>query len=330
MGYARGLQLELQRNEFRLSAYLPDTFSDSIEWSLSTASLRDVDSASVRDWDSESEIAGRQGASKIFGELLPTSRKIRLGEEERLRIASANAGSNQPIIDAIYNDTDSMVRAVLARIERMRGEVLQTRALTFDEGGVKQTVTFPSTLAAVTASIKWDQVASAVPISDLTTWTQAYIDTNGVAPGGILGTSAIIGWLLQNASIRALLGGVSGAPAMVSVQALSQVFQAYGLPPIVPYDTKTRVSGTATRVTHAKKITFLPPAGEPLGETRFGPTAEALELSGEGYLTVAGAPGLAVVIDKTTGPVSKWTECAAVAMPLLGNADLVFTATVLT
>ncbi len=331
VGYVRGLALEEQRNRFTLSGILPDVFQNSLEWRLTNAILRDEDAAVVRSWDTPAPIGGRQGASRIFGELLPISKKMRLGEEERLRLEAIQSGDDATIVAAIYDDARRMVRSVLARVEMMRGEIIQNSALVFAENGVAQTVTFTRDgTMVVSAGTKWDVVASADPIADLTTWVQAYIDLNGVAPAYALGSTSQIGYLLQNAKIRALASGISGAPSLVTIDTVSAVFAAFGLPPIVPYDVATRVAGTSTRITNVKKLVLLPPTDEPLGETRWGPTAEALELSGLGLLPVADAPGVAAVADKTTDPVATWTKACGVAMPILGNPNLAMTCTVLT
>lgn len=331
VGYVRGLTIEEQRNRFTLSAYLPDNPQTSIEWKLTNAVLRDEDAAVVRGWDTESPIGGRQGATRQFGELLPVSKKIRLGEEENLRMQALSSGNTELIVNEIYNDARRMTRSVLARVEMMRGEVLFNSALAFNENGVQQTVTFTRNGSlTVSAGTKWDVVATADPVADLTAWVQTYIDINGVAPAFAIGSTSIIGFLMQNAKIRALASGISGAPSLVTVDTIAAVFAAFGLPPIVPYDVATRVNGVSTRITNVKKIVLMPPSDEPLGETRWGPTAEALELAGLGLLTASDTPGIAAVADKTTDPVATWTKAAGVGMPILGNPDLTMTATVLT
>lgn len=331
IGYVRGLTIEEQRNRFTLSAYLPDVHQASLEWKLTNAVLRDEDAAVVRSWDTEAPIGGRQGASRIFGELLPASKKIRLGEEERLKQESLITGNTDAIVAEIYNDARRMTRAVLARVEMARGEVLFNSSIAFNENGVTQTVTFTRNGSlTVSAGTKWDVVATADPVADMTTWVQTYIDINGVAPAFAIGSTSIIGYLLQNAKIRALASGISGAPSLVTLDTVAAVFAAFGLPPIVPYDTTTRVNGTSTRITNIKKLVLMPPPDEPLGETRWGPTAEALELAGLGLLGVSDAPGVAAVAMKTTDPVSTWTLATGTFLPILGNPDLTMTATVLT
>lgn len=330
-GYVRGVQIEEERNRFQLQNYLPNENIDEIEWRITTADLVQPDAAMIRAWDTESPIGSRQGARRLMGELPPISKKMRLGEEERLRKRALERGSNQEIVNAIYNDAATLTRSVLARIEMARGEVLETGKVIFNENGVQQTVDFGRTAGhTVTAGTKWDVVATATPIADMRSWVQTYIDKNGVAPALALTSSSVIGYLMQSAEIRALATTIAGVPGLVTLGTVQQVFAAFGLPPLVPYDTAVRVAGVSTRVTNVKKLTFLPPADEPLGKTFFGTTAEALELQEANAIASDQAPGMVSTVHKMDDPVSIWTKVAAIALPTLPNPDLTFTATVLT
>lgn len=328
-GYVRRIQIEEDRNRFVLSEYLPARQVDEIEWRANSGTLRDQDAAVVRSWDTESPIGNRQGISRLMGELPPISKKIRLGEEERLRRRALERSNNQELITALYDDAGNMARAVLARIEMMRGELLFNAKIIINENGVSQTVDFGRTGShTVTAGTLWSTTSTATPVSDLRTWVSTYIATNGVPPAFILTSTDVVSNLLLNAQIRALATNVAGTPALVTVDTVQAVLTAFGLPPIVTYDVNTRVAGTATRVTPANKLVLMPPANEPLGNTIFGTTAEALELADAQQVSLDQAPGLVSVIEKTFDPVSTWTKAAAVALPIMPNPNLTLTATV--
>lgn len=331
-GYVRGIQLEEERNRFQLAAYLPNRNIDEIEWRVTTGALRDPDVAPVRAWDTESPIGSRQGLTRLFGELPPISKKMRLGEEERLRRRMIDRGGDSAeLVAAIYDDAAQLVRSILGRIEQMRGEVLETGQIVINENGVQQTVNFGRKGAhSVTAAVKWDVSATAAPIADMRSWVQTYIDTNGVAPAfGLTSTQAISALMLVQ-EIRSLATTVSGAPSLVTLATVQSVFAAFGLPPFVPYDTQVRVAGVSTRVTNAKKVTLMPPSGEPLGNTFFGTTAESLELVEARAIANDQAPGMIATVHKHDDPVSTWTKVGAIALPTTPNPDLTLTATVLT
>jgi len=330
-GYVRGIQLETDRNKFLLSAYLPNKNIDEFEFRITNGTLRDPDAAVYRAWDTESPIGSRQGISRIIGELPPISKKMRLGEEERLRRRALERADNTELVNAIYDDAAQLTRSVLARIEMARGEVLETGQMVINENGVLQTVSWGrSGTHTVTASVKWDVPATATPIADLRSWVQTYINDNGVAPAFGLTSTQVISALLLVSEIRSIATTVSGVPGIVTLGTVQSILQAFGLPPMVPYDTQVRVAGTATRVTNAKKVTLMPPAGEPLGNTLFGTTAEALVLQEAQAIGGADAPGLVATVHKLDDPVSTWTKVGGIALPVVPNPDLTLTALVLT
>jgi hypothetical protein len=336
LGYTRSAQLEAERNRFTLSNYLPNdnTPDGDIEFRVLRGSYRDEDAALVRSWDAEASISGRQGIERIMGEVLPVSRKIRLGEEERLRRRGMERGlspsANTLLVDAIYADAAKMARAVAARFELFRGEVLEKATVTINENGVAPAVIDFGRKAghAVTAGILWSSVATSTPVANMRTWVQTYIDSNGVAPAFALTSTQVISYLMQTAEIRALVAGPGGTPGIVTVDTVNAAFQAYGLPPFVPYDTQIRVAGTQTRPIAANKVILMPPVDEPLGATLFGTTAEALELAEAQLIAQDQCPGMVAVPMKEMDPVATWTLATAVGFPVLANPDLTFTATV--
>lgn len=334
-GYVRDILLEEDRNRFILSQFLPTVYTQEIEIRAVLGSLIDEDESQIRAWDTESPIVGRQGATRNTFELPPTSRKSKIGEEERLRQIGLGraSGDAAALVRRIYDDGTRHARSIAARWERLRADSLFDAAVTLTETNdrVIQTVSYGRTGGhTVTASTLWTtaNASSATPIDDLIAWMSTYIATNGIAPAAILTSSKVLGGLLVNAQIKSVLQVPSGAPAQVTIPALQAVLQGYGLPPIITYDAQTRRAGTSTRLTNANKLLFLPPANEPLGNFFVGPTAESVELVEAGVIAGQDAPGLAVVIDKTTDPVGVWTKVAGVGFPWIANPNLTFVATV--
>jgi hypothetical protein len=330
VGYVRGFQEEVERNQFRLAAYLPNNNIDDIEYRITQGQLRMPDAAKVRAWDTESPIGSRQGLNRLFGELPPMSKKIRLGEEERLRKRKIETGDNSAIVAAIYDDARAMALAVLARIELFRGEVLETAKAVINENGVVMTVDFGRDAAfTATAATKWDQTASD-PLADYQTWVEAYNDENGELPAQGLTSTKVINTLTRNEVMRGYVGRGSFVPGRITVADVQQVFLDYNLPPLVAYDTKVRVDGSQVRVMNEKKITFVPQAGSGLGGTLFGTTAESLVLAEARAIAAGEAPGLVATVHELDDPVATWTKVAGIALPTLVNPNLTFSATVLT
>lgn len=332
-GFVRGVQQEQERNVFVLAQFLPNDNIDGIDWRVTKGELRDQDAAVVRSWDTPAPIGDRQGISRIMGELPPISKKMRLGEEERLRLRMLErAGDASEIISKIFDDVSNLGRSVAARVELFRGEVLETGEINIDENGVEQSVDFgrktefDAAANTLAGADKWSDHTGSDPVENLITWTAAYRDENGIDPALGLTSTAVINHLLRNDAIRALAATVAGAPQLVTRVHLAQVLSAFGLPPLVAYDTKVRVNGTQVPVISADKVILLPPSNEPLGRTFFGTTAEAIELQGAQQISADQAPGLTAVVEKTFDPVSTWTKVSAIALPTLVNPNLTFVA----
>lgn len=334
LGFTRGVQQELETNQFVLSQFLPNDNIDDIEYRFTSGSLQDQNAAVVRAWDTESPIGNRQGIARKMGELPPISKKMAVGEEERLRLRQLERnGDATEIVNAIYNDAANLARSVSARIEMFRGEALETGQIAIDENGVVQTIDFardpamePAALAGVD---KWDDYADSDPIANLTAWVEAYVDLNGTAPALGLTSRKIINHLLRNDKVRTHLGSLAGTPALVTNDQLRSVLAAFDLPPLVPYDVSVRVDGAQTRVISDDKVILLPPATEPLGRTFLGTTAEAIELAGAAQIATDQAPGMVSVVEKTFDPVKTWTKVAAIALPVLVNPNLTLVADVI-
>ena len=328
IGYVRGFQEEQEANQFRLAAYLPNDNIDDIEYRITSGALRMPDAAMVRAWDTESPIGSRQGLRRLFGELPPMSKKIRLGEEERLRKRKIETGDNSPIVNAIYDDAANMALSVLSRIEMMRGEVLETGKVVINENGVSMTVDYGRKAGhTATAATKWD--VGGDPVVDMTVWVQAYIDANGSAPVQGLTSTKVINSLLANQKMRDYSGRGGFVPGRITASEAQQIFADFNLPPLVAYDSKVRVNGVQTRITNEKKITFVGPAGS-MGGTLFGTTAESLTLIEARAIAAGDAPGLVATVHANDDPVATWTKVAGIALPTLTSPDATFTTQVLT
>lgn len=323
-GYARAALADQEQNRFTLTRWLPSNVIDDLQYRFTTGGEGLVDAATFRAYDAESPIGSRPGFSRVTGELPPISRKIRLGEYDRLRLRQ----NDQGIIDALYNDAERMTRSVAARVELARGDALVNGSVTISENGVTATVSFGRTGGhTVAPATLWSVVATATPVQDLLTWRDTYINTNGEPPGGILTSTTVLGYLQRNAEFRALAATVAGAPQIVTVTATNQVLDAYGLPPLYIYDAQVRVNGVATRVIAADKVVMLPaPGGDTdLGATLWGTTAESLEPD---FGLAGDEPGIVAGAYSTKDPVALWTKAAAIALPVLANPNLTLMADV--
>lgn len=328
-GFVRGVQRELDENQFTLSQFLPNQDIDEIEYRVTQGEFQDEDVAPIRAWDAEAAIGGRQGIRRMMGELPPISKKYQLGEEARLRRRALDrGGDNAELVRIIFDDARKGARSVAGRVEQMRGEALFTAALdikTLAQGGqdrVTQPVDFERDASmSVSAVTPWSDhtVAS---LTEEMAWRTHYVDMNGSAPALALVSELAVTHFLLNAQYRTLATYNGVTPAFLSLDQVNAVRAAHRLPPLVTYDTKVRVNGVQTRVTPADKMLYLPAAGEPLGRTFSGTTAESLELAGAQQISTDQLPGMTSVVEKTFDPVATWTKTSAVSLPVLMNPNL--------
>ncbi len=326
-----GVVRQLTFPQFTLAGLFPERDVLSIDYSFIRGNVDTLRAAPVRAYDAESPIGTRPGLTRSVGQLPPISQKIPLTEGERLMLEGLfrGSGATGQVQEAIFADAARMVRSVKARVELARGDVLTDGILTLNENGIQATVDFGVPAAhKVTAAASWAVAATDI-LGDIRSWVATYIDTTGGPPARAIASTQVITYMLQNTKIRELAGSILGVPTFVSQGQLSQILAAFGLPPVEAYDLQVYdAAGTKVRVIPNDRFIMLPGEGEVLGETQYGPTVEAMELVGDGLLPAEAAPGPVAVVYKTKDPVQIWTKGVAIALPLLVNPDLLFTADV--
>jgi len=342
--YVRAFNDETLRARFVLDQVFPNRLVDDVEFRIRSGGLTDVDVAEYRAWDTQPPMTGRPGIVRKRGEIPPVSRQIALTEEESLRLRAMQTGVTNPIIDAIFDDAERMVRAVQGRIELARGDVLTDGILTLNENGVNVSVDFGVAAGhkpVLAGAAQWTtaNAATATPITNLLTWLELYKTDTGVMPRGILMSRTLFPALAVNNEVRAYAqAGASTAPNRVNLATIGQVFSEFGIPPLNGlgadpsgdpfYDVSVRVNGTLTPVIPTDKVVLLPPVGEPMGNTFYGVTAEAVRLLERQLIVRQDAPGVVCLNLQNDNPVQTFTLATAVALPAIINPELIFTADV--
>jgi hypothetical protein len=327
--YARQYDIEHARpdNQFTLDEYLPDLLTEDLEFRIRQGALNDVDIAEYRAFDTPAPFTDRPGTKWIAGSLGPVSRQIPLSEEEIIRTKVLERNTNDPLIEAILDDAERMVRAVQGRIELARGDIIDDGVVTIAENGLTLVANF-GRLASMrkTAAVVWSDPTADI-VTELLAWVEDYNDENGSDPDHILMPKKMIGlWMLNN-EFRDFAAANGTTPQRITRATIDSVLSSNGIPPIKTYDVKVRKNGVATRVLPEDKIYFMP-AGE-VGKTHFGVTAEAVKLRSKGLIKREQAPGLVVVALDSDHPVQTSTLATAIAVPSLGRSDFILDAEVL-
>jgi hypothetical protein len=329
-GYARASMADYEAKKGTLARWLPNrTVPDIVARFVAGASgLTDV--APFRSYDAEPAIGSTPTGKRVTLELPALGLNIPVSEYNQLRAMNANMTEAQ-ILSSIHSATDATVKAVADSMERLRGIVLNTGKATiagFSEDDFGRKGAFTN----VAPAGLWS-VAASDALTDLNTWCDAYRDENGEDPGAIVASSNVIRALASLNQFRNQLASGSTRPA--SKRDVNDVLIANDLPPIVTYDRRVSVAGSATRVLASTSVLLLPAAVEPdawqesqLGATFWGRTLTATEPDWD--IAEEDQAGVVTGVYRAKKPPMIAEVIAdAIGMPVLANANMSFQATVL-
>lgn len=283
--------------------------------------------ASIHDFDTEAEIGSRI-ANKQELELSLIKRKMQLKETDIIALENPRTPAEQAyLVGQVYNDIDSLVQGVRARVEAMRMEVLAAGQVTVKENGLNFTLDYhvpDEHKEALTGTNVWTNENSD-PLADIERW----IDTLDTKPTRALTSRKIYRALATHPKIiAAIFGKDSGR--VVSQADLDAFMETHGYPVIRTYDEKYKVqeaNGTYTTKKYFPENKFAMFNDDLLGETLYGPTAEETRLTRDSAVDTSLVGNvLASVYDETRDPVGTWTKAVATALPSFAAADEVFQA----
>lgn len=283
--------------------------------------------ASIHDFDTEAEIGSRI-ANKQELELSLIKRKMQLKETDIIALENPRTPAEQAyLVGQVYNDIDSLVQGVRARVEAMRMEVLASGQVTVKENGLNFTLDYhvpTEHKEALTGTNVWTNENSD-PLADIERWIDA-LDTK---PTRALTSRKIYRALATHPKIiAAIFGKDSGR--VVSQADLDAFMETHSYPVIRTYDEKYKVQqadGTYITKKYFPENKFAMFNDDLLGETLYGPTAEETRLTRDPAVdTTLVSNVLASVYDETRDPVGTWTKAVATALPSFAAADEVFQA----
>lgn len=293
---------------------LPNVFVDDVVYSF-TVNGRVQDTAQYRAFDAETPIGTVAGAEEKTARLLPVGLKKRFSEYDQLRRRASNSPESvQAAADRLAGEVS---RAAVDRVRLARAEALVSGSLSLNENGVVQNIDFgrrPEFTA--TAATAWNEDGDA--IADLEQWRDAFVEENGVEPTHIVVSTAAFSALSKSETIRAYLGN---NVSVVDRASINGVLANYGLPQLTVNDA--RVAGQ--RLIPSDQL-IMAVAGQ-AGGTVWGTTVEADDPR---YgLASADLPGLVVGAYQEDDPNTKWIRSNGIALPVLADSNLTFSATVL-
>lgn len=285
--------------------------------------------AHIHAFDTEAEVASREGYKGDIAQLALVKRKFRLSEKDIIAIETPRSDEEARMaIRRVYNDIDRLTNAINTRFEAMRGEVLCTGKQVINENGYKTTLDY-GVPNAHKQSYTWSTGTPKI-LDDIYNACDLIVRDTGFTPTRILTSRKVLNIILKDTTVRSAVLGTEKDRVLV-LNNLNQTLTSMGLPTIATYDAQYRKqnkngSYTTARYFDEDTIVFMP-AGK-MGDTFFGPTAEEIRARQDPASQVQSYGNIIVQHYFTQDPVGEWIKGAATGMVTFPYADQVIIGTV--
>lgn len=287
-------------------------------------------SANVHAFDTETQLASRDAISKGAAALALIKRKIKLTEEDLIKIQNPrNDAELTFVLSQLYDDSEKMVNSIDVRTEAMRMEVLSSGKLKIEENGVKVTLDYGVPVGNK-KSFAWSTATTAKPLDDLETLASAVESESGTRPTRALTSRKVVKAICACDSVRQAIHGIN-SDKIVTLAQLNELLVQCELPVLMTYEEKYRVEGakgyTTKRYFPENTISMF--GDGQLGEGIYGLTAEEVKLIGDGNMDDASMVGnIFVGTYSSVDPVGEFTKAAATFLPSFPRADELGIATI--
>jgi len=300
---------------------------ESLEFDVLKAGSKIPTVASVHAFDTEAEIGSRE-ASKAAQELGFIKRKMQLKEKDLIALRNPRSAAEQAYLEQnVYNDIDTLVQGVRARVEVMRMEALANGLIVINENNLSFTVDYgvpAEHKKTLTGTGLWSNENSS-PMADIQKWAKTMDET----PTRALTSSDVLMALLNHPEVLELFKRMGQLPTEGN---LNTLMTSYKLPKIATYDSKYKkqlANGTCSKLRYFPAHKFVMFGETQLGESVYGPTPEESRMLAGGSKDTKVGNIFATVYEETLDPVSTWSKACATAMPSFPEAENVFQAEVI-
>ena len=298
--------------------YTPD---DKIRWGRVTRKNR---MAKYRAWDGNIARQTRDTAQEQWVPLAPFSNSQVTGEYETLKkeYARMQGGNVAFLADAIYNDTDALVRSMWNRVEKGLGNTLVTGKFTVNENQAMYEADYALPAAnQIVSATPWTNPA-ATAADDLRALRSRFVASAGVAPGRIVTSEAVISALLRNAQLVGEALGTTSGRTRITRAELNAWLGSESLPTIVTevegamFNDET---GLDERVLPQDLLVMTPANLGDCLEFTFGLSASALKLvnSNRTDLTFGDRTRITGMVIEDGPPFREFVYVDAVGIPIL-------------
>lgn len=300
-----------------LARFLPNSsvLNTSVRFTVGDNGL--VDEAEVRDFDAEPGVAGGYKSQRKTVDLVAISRRVPVAESEKLL---ARVGGDTAVRNLILSTTNLVVRSIADRVEKLRGELIETGKVVIDQGdfGLDNDFGRDADLSFTLSKLVTDSTSDV--LSALVDASNLIAEKTGQAPGTALASRKVIAAFLRHGQFAPKVS--SGATRPATLADVNAVLADTGLPTLEAYDKRTK----AGRVLSEDKLFLLPAAGDVNGESELGGSIWGITESsfkpefGLADSTIPGA--VAAVWDKEGTAGSTIVDADSTFMPILKNANL--------
>lgn len=310
---------------FQLNQFLPDVLSQQIRFTITDLEHL-VRTATFRSYDAPVAIGKRGSFTKRQGALPALGRGFVVGEYARLLQEQLRGIDSSEIVGTVEDDAKTGVEEIRARMEAARGQVLSTGKFSLvDEDGLTLEADFNvpgGQLNVAPTGPTWVNHSTAVIPTDLEAWADAVEAASGERPTQFIAGRSVLGNMYANEKLIKQYATVFGSPDKLGAAQVNQLLDNRDLPtialgadgrPLRP--AKVLTDGSTVDTYPADSITLLPPT--PIGETRWGPTVEALELVQAKRMVLQDTPGVIALALVDANPASLTTVVNAVGCPLI-------------
>jgi hypothetical protein len=278
--------------------------------------------ADVVAWESSAPLAPHEGLARVEGELPPIKQKSRFSEQEVIKIFNPRSTRERAeTIKKLYNDVQARVDGVHSRLNWITMQSLAEGKVVFTSEGNKLTVDWGVPVGQVKVpSALWSDHTNADPVADILALQSTVKSASGAFCDRAITSNTIIGHILQCVKVKTQMFGTGETSRILTLDALNSFLTSLGLPTLFAYDELVKVLAADRTISNARyypenRMTLIPGA-ENLGETLYGPTAEAIR-----GLAAEEAPGIFAEVYETKDPVNVWTYAVATAFPTFPGAD---------
>ncbi|QOT19728.1 major capsid protein [Paenarthrobacter sp. YJN-5] len=330
-GYARASLEDFEARNGTLARWLPNRFvQDIVARFVAGAAGGLIAAADYRAYDAEPTLGKGDSVKRYTIDLPAVGRNIPISEYQQLRNRNS---SDAAMIAAIERTVDIVVRAVVNRVEAVRGTVLVTGKATVSTGAFSVEDDYGRAAGhTLTAGSLWS-TGSVDRLAYLQTINDVYRDANGEDAGVMLMSTRVFRALASGDQFQTQL--LNGGARNATRDEVLGVVSAAGNPDIVLYDRSYLEGSTKTKVIPDDRILLLPEPVDPndgegsqLGATFWGQTLTSM--SEEYGLADTDLPGLVVGVHRNEKPpMIAEVVSDAIAWPVLANPNLSLAAKVL-